>query len=258
MAERNSHARGPRTPLKYYGVFPRIIFCAPDITMAIRRRRVMKRRGKKWGKRKSVNVNRALSPFAQRYICKMKYAEQVKVTGPGGAGLAAFRFNLNSIYDPNRTGIGHQPYGYDQLSGLYNRYRVVKCSYVISAYNLASDGDGYSIVAALPANEQVNLVGGVAEAQENPRCKFITQSPGGGLKVLRGTVYLPSLVGRNKTQYMSDDRYQATYGSDPNELAILNVFAGAMDGEALTNTMQLNVVLTYTVESFDVKNQIQS
>lgn len=224
----------------------------------VRRRRVMKRRGKKWGKRKTVNVNRALSPFAQRYITKMKYAEQLKVTGPGGGGLATFRFNLNSIFDPNRTGIGHQPYGHDTMQSIYNRYRVIKCSYVISAYNSASDGDAYSIVAALPANEQVNLIGGVAEAQENPRCKFITQAPNAGLKVLRGTVYLPSLMGRSKSQYMADDRYQAVYGSDPSELGILNIYAGTLDGEVATNTMSLNVVLTYTVESFDVKNLIQS
>lgn len=221
------------------------------------RRRAMKK-GRKSRKPKTVNVNRALQPFAQRYISKMKYAEQLKVVGPSGGGLAAFRFNLNSIFDPNRTGIGHQPYGHDSLQALYNRYRVIKCSYVISCINTDAVGDAYSIVAALPANEQVNLIGGVSEAQENPRCKFITQAPNAALKVLRGTVYLPSLVGRSKSQYLADDRYQATYGSDPNELALLNIFAGTLDGETQTNTMQLNVVLTYTVESFDVKNLIQS
>lgn len=215
---------------------------------------------KAWGyKRKpTVNVNRALKPFAQRYITTMKYSEQVKVTGPSGGGLAAFRFNLNSIYDPNRTGIGHQPYGYDQLAGLYNRYRVIKCNYVVSGVNTGSDGDQYSIIAALPANEQVNLIGGLAEAMENPRCKFITQAPSAPLRMLKGSVYIPSLVGRNKSQYMADDRYQSTFGSDPNELAVLNLFAGAIDGDPLTNTMTLTVTLTYVVEVFDVKNQIQS
>ena len=84
----------------------------------IRRRRIVRGPRKK---RPTVNVNRSLQPFAQRYIAKMKYSEQLKVTGPAGGGLAAYRFNLNSIFDPNRTGFGHQPYGHDQLAGLYNR-----------------------------------------------------------------------------------------------------------------------------------------
>lgn len=216
---------------------------------------------KAWGKQKrsSVNVNKALAPFAQRYITKMKYAEQVQVTGPGLGGLATFRFNLNSIHDPNQTGIGHQPYGHDTMATLYNRYRVIKVNYAISALATGStSGNQYSIVAALPANEVVNLSGGVAEAQENPRCKFITQAPDAGLKVLRGTVYLPSLVGRSKAQYMADDRYQAQYGASPNELAILNIYTGLLNGGAETVSMQLNVMLEYVVESFDVKTLTQS
>lgn len=227
--------------------------------MAIRRRRVMKRRGKKWGKRKStVNVNRSLQPFAQRYISKMKYSTQITATGPGGSGWNTYRFNLNSIYDPDQTSLGHQPYGHDTMQSIYNRYRVIKCRYVISG--IATGGttqNQYTVIAALPSNE-VHAISTIADAQEAPRCKFITQAPGASLKMLTGTVYLPSLVGRSKSQYMSDDRYQATYGTSPNELAILNVYTGLLAGQAETVSIQLNVTLEYTVESFDVKILPQS
>jgi len=214
---------------------------------------------KAWGrKKKTVNVNRAIQPFAQRYICRMKYADSVQVTGPGLGGISTFRFNLNSIYDPNRTGLGHQPYGHDTLATLYNRYRVIKCKYVISAIPTgATTGNQYGIVAALPANEQVNVVS-INEVQEHPRAQFITQAPDAALKVLKGTVHIPSLVGRTKAQYLADDRYQATYGADPNELAVLNVYTGLLNAASETVSMQLNVMLEYTVESFDVKNLGQS
>lgn len=220
---------------------------------------------RRWGgrmrkyKKKTVNVNRAISPFAQRYICKMKYSDSIQATGPGLGGLTQFTFNLNSIQDPNRTGIGHQPYGHDTLSTIYNRYRVIKCKYVISAIATGgTSGNQYGIVAALPANEVTNVTGGVNEVQENPRCQFITQAPSAPLKVLKGTVDIPSLVGRTRSQYMADDRYQATYGSSPNELAILNIYTGLLNGASETVSMQLNVMLEYTVESFDVKNLAQS
>lgn len=209
---------------------------------------------KAWGKKqRTTNLNKALSPFASRYITKVKYAEQLNVAGGVGSGFASYRFNLNSIYDPNRTGIGHQPYGRDELNAIYNRYRVIGCSYVISCYNAGSSGDAYSIVAALPSNQEVTLSGGLAQAQETPRCKFITQAPSAPLKVLKGYVNIPALMGRTKAQYMADDDYQAQFDASPNELAILNVFAGAITGAAETNTMKLSVVLEYIVEAFDPK-----
>lgn len=214
----------------------------------IRRRRVIRRGGQR-----TTLVNRALKPFPSRLITKMKYAEQLSVIGGIGSGFAQYRFNLNSIYDPNRTGIGHQPYGRDEANAIYNRYRVISCSYVISCYNAGSSGDAYSIVAALPANQEVTITGGLAQVQETSRCKFITQAPNAPLRVLKGKVYLPSLMGRTKSQYMADDDYQAQFDTSPNELGILNIYAGAITGAAETNTMKLSVVLEYTVELFDPK-----
>lgn len=208
---------------------------------------------KAWGRQHTTNVNRALRPFPARFITKMKYAEQLNVVGGIGAAFTSYRFNLNSIYDPNRTGFGHQPYGRDEANAIYNRYRVISCSYTISSFNSGSSGDGYSIIAALPSNQEVVLSGGLAQAQETPRCKFITQAPNATLKVLKGTVYMPSLTGLTKAQYMADDRYQAQMDADPNETLILNIFTGAITGASETNTAKLSVVLEYTVELFDPK-----
>lgn len=87
----------------------------------------MRKYRKRAANRKLV-VNSALQPIPQRYITKMKYSEQVSTDAAG-----RYMFNLNSIFDPNRTGTltGHQPYGFDTLATLYNRYRVISCGYRI-------------------------------------------------------------------------------------------------------------------------------
>lgn len=207
---------------------------------------------RKMMRRKTALVNRSLQPISQRYFCRMKYCENILVTSVAGA--AQYAFNLNSIYDPNRTGIGHQPYGHDQLAGLYNRYRVIKCSYAISAID--SNGK-YIQVSAIPSNELIT-VSNIAQVTENPRARYITQAPNAALKTLKGTVHLPSLVGRSKSQYMADDRYQATYGASPQEAAILTVAAQTLSGASDNMSIAFNITLTYTVESFDVINQAQS
>lgn len=184
----------------------------------------------------------------------MKYADTFSVNTTTLSPVGVYRFNLNSIYDPNRTGTGHQPYGHDTFQQLYNRYRVVKCTYAIHTIS----ANNYTIqLAALPSNEEVTVPNASA-ARENPRCRYIIQGNGSPIKTLRGSVYLPSLMGRTKTQYMSDDRYQAQFGASPSELGLLNIYGGLIGDAAAVDEIICNIELTYTVECFDVHSLAQS
>lgn len=211
---------------------------------------------KQWRRRRGYKTNsnlRSLNPIAQRYICKMKYAE-VMSSALGGGSYGLVRLNLNSIFDPNRTGVGHQPYGHDTLQTMYNRYRVISCTYRINAY--AADGSNIQL-AVMPANEEITP-GSISEIRENPRARYTLQSANAPLRIVSGKVFIPSLVGRTTTQYMADDRYQAQYGASPSELAILNCFAGPTTENSSLTTVWFNVELHYTVESFDIKHLAQS
>lgn len=192
-------------------------------------------------------VNNALQPIPQRFIVKMKYAEDVFTNASG-----LFTFNLNSVFDPNRTGGGHQPYGYDQFATLYNRYRVISCSWRVTA----PSSTGTVQLGCIPTNEPI-VPATFAELKENPRTKYVIQHVGGNVQLNKGRSYIPSLVGRTKAQYMADDRYQATTLTDPSELAVLNIMAANNGGVGL-NGQVLNVLLEYTVEFFDVKPLAQS
>lgn len=197
--------------------------------------------------RKTINVNRSLQPIAQRYVCRLKYSDVFQIASPS----FQYQFNLNSIFDPNRSGVGFQPYGHDTLATLYNRYRVVKTDYVLTAYNATT---GVRL-AAIPANE-VMSVNSLSDAITNPRAKFIVQYPGGNTNKLKGSIHIPSLMGRNKSQYMADDRFQATFGTSPAELAILNIYGGGLNdaGQAIDCT----ITMTFTIECFDIKQLAQS
>lgn len=213
------------------------------------KRKVMARR-RNPGRR--LIINTALHPIPQRFITKMKYSEQISTDASG-----QYYMNLNSIFDPNRTGAGHQPYGFDTLATLYNRYRVISCGYRIQV-NWSGNVTACQpvLAAALPSNEPLTFLS-AAEARENPRAKYITQTFGGEAQTLRGKVYIPSLVGRNKAQYMADDRYQALTTGSPQELAILNIIT-ASGGLDTPNSCTLQILMEYTVEFFDIKNLAQS
>lgn len=206
-------------------------------------------------------INRSLQPIAQRTIVKMKYAEAVTPQMTTGLSSAVYRFNLNSIFDPNRTGTGHQPYGHDTFSTMYNRYRVIGVKWNIQC--VAPSGTDLPLqVAALPANEEQGSSGDSASSiRELPRARYITQGYAGApVRSLKGYTSLPSLTGRTKAQYMADDRYQAQVGSSPQELAILNIIVSFMNEFAVGSTIYppLNIEMTYVVEFFDPKVLAQS
>lgn len=57
---------------------------------------------------------------------KLRYSETVSVSGAAG-GIGQYYFRLNSLFDPNLTGAGHQPMYFDQFALMYKRYRVHGC-----------------------------------------------------------------------------------------------------------------------------------
>lgn len=218
--------------------------------------RIPKRLGRKlmrrYRKKKSTTLpnNSSLAPIPPRFLTKMKYAESFVLTG---TGLRTQQMNLNSLYDPNRSGLGHQPYGFDQLCGpsgsaLYNRYRVYRVDYVVVVAN-----DDYNIhYAVLNTNDASPPIGSVSEARENPRCQYACQNPGGTLKKLTGSINLASLMGRTKTQYTTSDNYQAQYNASPFELGVMNIYCqGLNDDISVSMSHTVNVLLTYHVEFFD-------
>lgn len=213
-------------------------------------KRMQFRRKRTQRKPKSTTLVNAssLSPIPSRFITKSKYCEAVTISG---TGVQRYVWNLNSLWDPNRTGVGHQPYAFDQLFGtglLYNRYRVFKVDYVVTVAN-----DNYNIhYAVLPSNVDTPPISNVSEARENPRCQYAVQNPGGTLKKITGSVYLPALTGKTKQQYMSDDSYQSLWNSSPSEIMTLNVYSqGLNDDVSVSMSHTVNIALVYHYEAYD-------
>lgn len=204
---------------------------------------------KKSSKRfRMTNVNRGLQPFASRYITKMKYSETAFLSI---ANSYQYAFNLNSVFDPNQTGVGHQPYGFDQLTPIYNRYRVIGCKYVVNAYSTTS-----AIRFGTICTNDGPPINNMSELAENPRAQTRVQLPNGNTMTISGNISIPKLMGRTKQQYMADDRFQAQVTASPAELALLTIYGAGLN-DAVTD---INVVVTleYTVEFFDPKPIDQS
>jgi hypothetical protein len=80
-------------------------------------------------------------PFPVRMNRTLRYSQLVTLTA-GASGLFGTEqiFRLSSLFDPDLTGTGHQPYGFDTLAAIYYRYKVNAVRVCIRFSDPSADG----------------------------------------------------------------------------------------------------------------------
>lgn len=82
----------------------------------------------------STKTNNVWYPMGKKKVVKLRYSEQVSIN-PAAGFAGDYVFSANSLFDPNVTGTGHQPYGFDQMSAFFNHYCVIGSKCTITAIN---------------------------------------------------------------------------------------------------------------------------
>jgi hypothetical protein len=156
--------------------------------------------------------------FPRTMKVKLVYLEALQTATTNGLNLDRV-FNLNSGFDPYRTGTGHQPRGWDQWAAMYNRYRVDTTYVSVSWTNAPSDGAVCSILAS---NDATNITD-LSDVVESPFSVWKAIQLGGPAIVIKKTYNLAAITGVPQHTYQADDRYSALTSSDPAEVIALHV-----------------------------------
>lgn len=200
---------------------------------------------------RSLNaVGRTLLPFPDRMRCLLTYDEGVQLLS-STAVTVRYTFSMNSLFDPNVTGTGAQPVFFDQLSTLYNRYRVygsaidVKC---LSYNSVSTASPNPAEVVLCPS--AVAASGGSLSTQDwaaQPRAirKFCTTNI--PLPTLRAAHSISEVLGVKDVE--GADRLQALVSASPSEGAFWNIVANSVT--SATADLQVHVKIVYDVEFYD-------
>ena len=91
------------------------------------RPRKTRRRSRKSYRKRSRRLVFTKAPIPNKFAAKLRYWDWA-VIDPGLAGTAGtYILSCNSLFDPNTTGVGHQPRGFDQYMTMYDHYTVIGC-----------------------------------------------------------------------------------------------------------------------------------
>lgn len=188
----------------------------------------------------------------QEYHTRLIYSDSANIA-PALTTYSDKIWNLNSVYDPDQSGAGHQPHGYDQLAALYSRYRVKGVYVELEARQRANHG---LQVALLPNNSTAGIL--MSQALESPEgaTQVITSSNASPVLIKR-YFDCAQITGVSRATYMADDRYQAQVGSNPSEAICLHQLAASVDGVTY-NDYEFVMRMTFNVVFFDRIQQVGS
>lgn len=75
--------------------------------------------------------------FPENFTVTLKYHENISFNCTTGA-VGTYTFFLNSGYDPNFTGTGHQPLGWDQWAVFYGAYVCTQAKWKLQVLNYSA------------------------------------------------------------------------------------------------------------------------
>jgi len=182
--------------------------------------------------------------FGTRKVVNMIYCEKgINVTTPTVGGAGDYIFRINSIFDPNFTGGGHQPSLHDQMANIFERYTVYGCTYKVTFSNSSASNRQ---AVGVYVSDRSDTVADFTTLVEQGSVEWGTlpvATAGGSQRTFTGYVDLPKLMGMEKDQYIADANYCPEFGSDPNDPAFLHcVYADIAGGGTTVITIVVELI----------------
>jgi len=158
-----------------------------------------------------------LTGFAPQRTVRLRYVEEVFLDPPN-LGTASYVFSANGMFDPNISGVGHQPRGFDQNMVMYDHYTVTDSKITV----LPASGTTVNISPMYyDVHCQDNSTANVTSFQD-----LFEKREGSGMLQMAGLI-----TGRNPqgiTRYFNSTKF---FGKDHNSL----IGSSQFQGSALTN-----------------------
>lgn len=201
-------------------------------------------RAKRGRKAQGMAVN-SLVPTAFRttmmYHSINGLAEAAVATG------AYYTYSLTDLFDPDKTGVGSQPTGYDQWSQMYSRFRVTATELTLNFVNRAATPclAGYFVHTSLAPTSSVQAW----PIQRYADGRFIQSNTGGpSTTTFRFSRNIWDLLSLTKDQYMDELDFSQVSGAGPVKTVYLSLY---VVGQGASASVNIDARIKYHVELSD-------
>lgn len=193
-------------------------------------------------------ISMVWDPFPAKATVIMRYNTTITLTSDV-AGIAGYHlFRANSIFDPDQTGVGHQPYGRDIYAQIYNHYKVNSSTIVVT-----------------PVDAKTGFVGCTITDDTSVNLGF------DNVKEVKGTRMIPMTSPGNNNgkviqQYNSSQIFEPNYdttgitaamGNNPSEQSYFHVWFTPQLSTS-TGDVKVNISISYNVSMWELQDLGQS
>lgn len=206
----------------------------------------LRRMGRKYRKKNKttrrlseVNLGKSVIPLSTR--TRLTYLEN-DFSLYSAVGVAVRdSYSFVGMYDPDLTGGGHQPMGFDQMMELYDHYQVLNAVITI----IVTHNDGPMVIGLITSNTQTppTSLNALNTFQESPSTQYrylLQDTNNSGPVIIKKKLNIAKFYGLKQSQLKGTTKYQGTSTLNPTETGAFHVFAWALNGGSQT--------LRYTVK----------
>lgn len=173
------------------------------------------------GKLSGTAVTESFVPLFPAKTTKwLRYCDDFSLSSSLGV-MTTYVYSANGLYDPNITGTGHQPMGFDTMMSYYEHYHVERCRWKAVFRNTGNDG-GF---CGARVDADVTPLSNYIQALENGRMVYDILDKTGttySWKQLQGEVNLLTLAGLTRTNFLADGNLRGTAAANPSEQTYLH------------------------------------
>lgn len=191
----------------------------------VRRKRVVRpyrrRRRRNYGA-----MTRIMRPvnggFPASLFTTLKYVEQSSLNPGAGGSCSVNVYNLNKLYDPDQSGGGNQPRGFDELSAVYNQYYVKSAVVTVQFINTDTT---YTQNIGICFRDSTTTSTAPVDYEEQ-QCRYAVLAPLGGTGSSKKLFKPWSYKYQYKQNYINTDNVGTVSGTGPAQRAYAHIYAG--------------------------------
>lgn len=198
---------------------------------------------------------RAVNPTKSKLV-RLKYCELINLN-PGVGTLAYHNFSCNGAYDPNVTGVGHQPLGFDQYMTFYDHYTVIGSKITIRGQ---ADDTAYEMLVGIFVNDDVNFLPTTGQhACELPGSRYTLVSEKDNGENTSWTITARYSARKNDSSRapLSNPELKGSAGGNPTEQTYYTIWVAPV-GSADLAAVNIWVHIEYLIIFHEPKDLAQS
>lgn len=186
-------------------------------------------------------IQRTLPLYPSTVMKRLRYSTNCQLASTAGAVVSQV-YAVNGLYDPDITGTGHQPMGFDEMMIYFNHYVVVRCVATIIAKAVSSTKMTVSLrqdassTAITVIDRLVEIGGGVIEYLELGSQALAT-------KRLHASFDIARMQGVSRQALTADSSLRGTSSANPSELSYAHL--QVWDAAGQTGTVNCDVILEF-------------